>query len=133
MSLRQREEIQEVLREVNRTMAALPHDTEIGNCPFRKGGTHMTSEKMPTHYESLKSRFPKVMEALENLGHAIRAEGPLDLKTGHLIQLAAAAVSQSEGGASPEEIYHTLILLLSPIGFPKVAAAISWAEDMMKK
>ena len=105
----------------------------------------MTSEKIPKHYESLKSRFPKVVEAVENLGHAIRAEGPLDVKTGHLIQLAAAAVSQSEGavhshtrraleaGASPEEIYHTLILLLSPIGFPKVAAAISWAEDVTKR
>jgi AhpD family alkylhydroperoxidase len=105
----------------------------------------MAVDQIPRHYDSLKSRFPKVMEALENLGHAVRSEGPLDLKTGHLIQLAAAAVSQSEGGvhshtrralaggATPEEIYHTLILLLSPIGFPKVAAAISWAEDIIRK
>jgi 4-carboxymuconolactone decarboxylase len=105
----------------------------------------MGSEKIPNHYESLKSRFPKSMEALENLGGAVRAEGPLDLKTGHLIQLAAAAVSQSEGGvhsharraleagASADEIYHTLMLLVSPVGFPRVAAAISWVDDVTKK
>jgi AhpD family alkylhydroperoxidase len=85
------------------------------------------------------------MEALENLGGAVRAEGPLDTKTGHLIQLAAAAVSQSEGGvhsharrameagASPDELYHTLMLLVSPVGFPRVAAAISWVDDVVKK
>jgi AhpD family alkylhydroperoxidase len=105
----------------------------------------MPFDKTPDHYESLRSRFPKVMKALENLGSSVRSEGPLDLKTGHLIQLAAAAVSQSEGGvhsharralkagASPEEIYHTLILLVSPVGFPKVAAAISWADDVIKE
>jgi 4-carboxymuconolactone decarboxylase len=105
----------------------------------------MSSEKIPSHYESLKSRFPKSMKALENLGGAVRAEGPLDLKTGHLIQLAAAAVSQSEGGvhsharraleagASADEIYHTLMLLVSPVGFPRVAAAISWVDDVTKK
>ena len=105
----------------------------------------MGSEKITSHYESLKSRFPKSMEALENLGSAVRTEGPLDLKTGHLIQLAAAAVSQSEGGvhsharraleagASADEIYHTLMLLVSPVGFPRVAAAISWVDDVTKK
>jgi len=104
----------------------------------------MSSDEIPKHHESLKSRFPGVMAALENLGGAVRAEGPLDTKTSHLIQLAAAAVSQSEGGvhshtrrameagASEDEIYHALILLLSPVGFPKVAAAISWADDVIK-
>ena len=105
----------------------------------------MGAEKTPDHYESLRTRFPKVMGALEKLGTSVRSEGPLDAKTGHLIQLAAAAVSQSEGavhshtrraleaGASPEEIYHTLMLLVSPVGFPKVAAAVSWADDILKK
>jgi len=105
----------------------------------------MSSKNIPNHYESLKNRFPGVMEALQSLGSAVRSEGPLDRKTGHLIQLAAAAVSQSEGGvhshtrqalesgATTEEIYHTLILLVSPVGFPKVAAAISWVDDIINK
>jgi AhpD family alkylhydroperoxidase len=105
----------------------------------------MCPDKTPHHYESLRSRFPKVMEALENLGRSARSQGPLDTKTTHLIQLAAAAVIQSEGGvhshtqraldagASPEEIYHALLLLVSPVGFPRVAAAISWADDIIGK
>ena len=109
------------------------------------GECQMCSDKIPNHYESLKSRFPKVMEALKDLGGSVRSEGPLNLKTSHLIQLAAAAVIQSEGGvhshtrrameagASPDEIYHALILLISPAGFPKVAAAISWADDIVKE
>ena len=86
-----------------------------------------------------------MMDALETLGSAVRSDGPLDVKTGHLIQLAAAAVIQSEGGvhshtrrameagASAEEVYHAIVLLVSPIGFPRVAAAISWADDVIQK
>jgi len=62
-----------------------------------------------------------------------------------LIQLAAAAAIRSEGsvhshtrralelGAKPEEIYHTIILLTSTIGFPTVSATLSWADDVIKK
>ena len=85
-----------------------------------------------------------MMDALEKLGSAARSGGPLDLKTSHLIQLAAAAVIQSEGGvhshtrraleagASADEVYHARALLVSPVGFPRVAAAISWADDVIK-
>lgn len=105
----------------------------------------MSSEKIPRHYESLKSRFPRIMEAVENLGGAVRQEGPVDIKTAQLIQLAAAAAIQSEGGvhshvrralesgASAGEVYHALLLLISTIGFPKVAAAVSWADDVVNE
>ena len=85
------------------------------------------------------------MEALDELGKAARQQGPLDSKTAHLIQLAAAAAIQSEGsvhshvhravesGATPEEIYHAILLLVSTTGFPKVAAAISWVDDVLEK
>lgn len=85
------------------------------------------------------------MSAIENLGQAVKAFGPLDEKTVHLMQLSAASAIQSEGsvhshtrralesGASPEEIYHSLLVLVSTIGFPKVAAAISWVDDIVQK
>jgi alkylhydroperoxidase/carboxymuconolactone decarboxylase family protein YurZ len=38
-----------------------------------------------------------------------------------------------QAGAGEDEIYHTLILLTSTIGFPAVAAAISWADDVINK
>lgn len=85
------------------------------------------------------------MEAIENLGSTAVDEGPLDRKTAHLVKLAAAAVSGSEGavhshtrraleaGAAADEIYHALLILVSTVGFPRVAAAISWADDVIRK
>ncbi len=85
------------------------------------------------------------MTAVENLGKASKAAGPLDEKTCCLIQLAGAAANFSEGsvhsharraliaGASPEEIRHAIILLASTIGFPSVSAALSWTDDILEK
>ena len=104
----------------------------------------MSKEKLPKMYTDFRKRYPKVSAAVENLGKAARAAGPLNKKTSHLIQLSAAAAMRSEGsvhshvrraieaGAKKEEIYHTLILLTSTIGFPAVSAAISWADDVIK-
>ena len=105
----------------------------------------MVDDQVPTHFASVQERFPKVMEALEELGKAVRQQGPLENKTAHLIQLAAAAAIQSEGavhshtqrataaGATTDEIYHTVLLLVSTIGFPRVAATLSWVDDVLAK
>jgi 4-carboxymuconolactone decarboxylase len=97
----------------------------------------------PGFYRSLKRQHPKYFDAVEALGQALRESGPLDDKTIHLIQLAAAATIRSEGavhshvrralesGASPDEIRHALICLTSTVGFPNVTAALSWAEDVL--
>ncbi len=100
---------------------------------------------LPEHYSKLRTRFGHYFEALDNLGEAARTSGPLDDKTANLVQLAGAAAHFSEGavhsharramlaGATEDELYHTLLLLTSTIGFPKVAAAISWMEDVLGK
>lgn len=105
----------------------------------------MSKEKLPKMYTDIRKRYPKLLGAVENLGKAARAAGPLNKKTSHLVQLAAAATIHSEGavhshvrraleaGAKKEEVYHTLILLASTIGFPAVSAAISWADDIIQK
>jgi alkylhydroperoxidase/carboxymuconolactone decarboxylase family protein YurZ len=36
-----------------------------------------------------------------------------------------------EAGATPAEIRHALLLLTSTVGFPTVAAAFSWAGDVL--
>ena len=106
----------------------------------------MSEKKVPSRlFNELVQRFPDVLEAHENLGTAIRKAGPLDEKTLQLIQLAAAGSTGSEGavhshtrralkaGATEDEIYHTLVALISTIGFPKVTAAISWSRDILNK
>ena len=99
--------------------------------------------ELPGQYLNVKKRFKKLSRAVDNLGKVAKNMGPLDKKTSHLIQLAAAAAIRSEGavhshtrrsleaGASPEEKYHEIILLTSTIGFPTVSAALSWADDVM--
>jgi 4-carboxymuconolactone decarboxylase len=97
------------------------------------------------HYLKLKERHPGVLEAVEALGEATRGCGPLDTKTVHLVQLAAAATLRSHGathshairaleaGATAEEIRHAVIALTGTIGFPTVAAALSWVDDVLEK
>ena len=98
----------------------------------------------PDNYQWLESTFGSVMQAHQRLGQELQAAGPLDAKTAHLIQLAAAAASRSEGavhshvrraltaGAAQAEIHHALILLASTIGFPNAAAALCWARDVLE-
>ena len=106
----------------------------------------MAQPKVPIrHYQQLAKLFPEAISALENLGTAVRNSGPLKGKTVELIQLAGAAAVQSEGsvhshtrraiqeGATKEEVYHTLLLLISTIGFPRASAAMRWAEDVLSK
>jgi alkylhydroperoxidase/carboxymuconolactone decarboxylase family protein YurZ len=73
----------------------------------------------------MEKRHGRFINAVEELGKVVRQLGPLDEKAAHLIQLAA--------GATPEEIYHAVMLLTSTIGFPNVAAALSWAEDSLSR
>lgn len=102
----------------------------------------MNDERLPQHYEGLKRRFPDLVQAIEKVGEAAKNAGPLDAKTAHLIQMAAAAAIRSEGavhsharramqaGASRAEIYHAVLLLANTLGLPTVAAAVSWVDDL---
>ncbi len=95
----------------------------------------------PKHFQRLAKRYPEYIAAVQKLGTAVKEAGPLEPKIAELIQLAAAAAVQSEGsvhshvrralkaGATADEINHTLLLLTSTIGFPAVAAALSWVDD----
>ncbi len=101
--------------------------------------------KLPDQYMSIRKRFKKFFTAVDNLGKAAKASGPLDEKTAQLIQLGAAAAIRSEGsvhshvrraleaGATADEVHHAIILLSSTIGFPTVSAAMSWADDVIKE
>ncbi len=101
--------------------------------------------RLPSQYTSIEKRFKKYYDALNNLGKTARDAGPLDERTSHLVQLAAAAAIRSEGavhsharralelGAKPDELYHAMLLLTSTIGFPTVSASLSWVDDVIAK
>ena len=102
-------------------------------------------QDVPKFLVQLQKQHRKFFAAVEGLGKAVRKEGPIDEKTGHLIQLAAAATLRSEGavhshakraleaGATPQELRHAIILITSTIGFPNVVAALSWVDDVTSK
>lgn len=102
----------------------------------------MPQNSLPSRYQTIKTKHPAFIDALETLGKNAKQAGPLSEKQAQLIQLAAAASIKSEGavhsharqaresGASQEEVYHSLLLLTSTIGFPSVAAALSWVDDL---
>ena len=97
------------------------------------------------NFSWLLQKFNTVMDKHQDLGKALRNAGPINDKDSQLIQLSAAAALRAEGavhshvkralqaGASAEEIYHTVILLTSTIGFPAVAAALSWCRETIEK
>lgn len=105
----------------------------------------MELKNLPRHYKSLRKKFPDYFAALENLGREAKATGSLDEKTIELLGLVAAAATRSEGalhsharravqaGASREDLYQALLSVTSTIGFPAVAASISWLEDVIKQ
>jgi 4-carboxymuconolactone decarboxylase len=100
--------------------------------------------KLPKQYQSIRKKYLKYHNAVNNLGKAAREAGPIQEKDGHLIQLAAAAAVKSEGsvhsharrameaGATLEEMEHAVILTSSIIGFSAVSAALSWISDVVE-
>lgn len=103
----------------------------------------MSNNYVPDHFRSLRERFPAVLSASEELGKTARVAGPIDEKTIHLIQMAAGAAIRSHGavrsharralesGARPEELYHSMLVLMSTLGLPIVAAAVGWIDDVV--
>ncbi len=102
-----------------------------------------SNKKLPKHYVSIGQRYEKYGDVLGDLGRVVKEIGPIDDKTSQLIQLAASVAIRSEGavhsharramelGASSDEVYQSILLLTSTIGFPNVAAGISWVDDLI--
>lgn len=105
----------------------------------------MSTQKLPKNFQKMQQKYPEYMEAVANLGKTVRDAGPLDEKVVNLVQLGAAAAQRLEGavhshakramaaGASADELRHALVVLTSTIGFPAVAAAMSWISDLDEK
>ncbi|OON63028.1 alkylhydroperoxidase [Massilia sp. KIM] len=104
----------------------------------------MSYEQIPQHYLTERAEHTEVFAALETLGRAVAAAGPVGPKEAHLIKMAAAIAIGSEGsthshvrraleaGATAEEIRHAILLLMCTVGYPTVSRALSWADDVIR-
>jgi 4-carboxymuconolactone decarboxylase len=98
---------------------------------------------LPKPFQNFKRRYPDIAELYEELGAKCQSTGPLDGKYRYLVNLGIAIGAGSPGavksharkalehGASPEELYHALLLALTTVGFPAMIAAIGWVEEVL--
>src|ERR1700757_1461557 len=105
----------------------------------------MKKSILPKNTQSFAATYDKVWKAFQELGDQCHSAGPLDDRTRRLIKIGVAAAAQSEGavhsavrqakdaGLSQDEIRHAILLSLTTIGFPRTMAAMSWADDILKK
>jgi 4-carboxymuconolactone decarboxylase len=100
---------------------------------------------LPSSVRNLRRSYPAVWKHFERLGEACHEAGPLNERERRIAKVAIAAAAQTEGGVhsavrnalaagvSAKEIRHAILLTLTTIGFPRAMAALSWAEDVLRR
>jgi 4-carboxymuconolactone decarboxylase len=108
------------------------------------GGNAMKS-RLPKPVQQLRKDYPALWRSFEKLGDECHNAGPLNEQERRIIKVAIAAAAQSEGavhsavrnaraaGVSAGKIRHAILLAITTIGFPRAMAALSWAEDVLRK
>lgn len=109
----------------------------------RSGRWIMSDGYLPEIYKRFRGEFPEAARALDGLGAATDAGGPLDDRTRRLVKLGIAVGAEAEGavrsnarralaaGATPEEIRHVALLAISTRGFPAAVASLGWIEEVL--
>ena len=99
--------------------------------------------KVPQRFKDFMKAHPQIGGAYETLVGECRRSGPLNEKERALAKLGIAVGSHMEGavhsqvrkaldaGLQPDEIRHAVLLGLTAIGFPRMMAAMTWAEDII--
>jgi 4-carboxymuconolactone decarboxylase len=100
---------------------------------------------LPEVYQGFQKHYPDIAGAYGRLAVSCNEGGPLDEKTRELVKLGIAVGLSSEGavrsharralalGVSAEGIRHTVLLALTPAGFPAMIAAMKWVDEVLEK
>jgi len=98
---------------------------------------------LPNVYLRFRDGFPGVAKALDGLGEAVDAAGPLDERTARLVKLGLAIGAAAEGsvrsnvrkalaaGATPEEVRQVALLAITTCGFPLAIAGAVWIDEVL--
>jgi alkylhydroperoxidase/carboxymuconolactone decarboxylase family protein YurZ len=109
---------------------------------FNHGGY---MRKTPERFQMFTKNYPRIANAYEALADECHKLGPLNERDRSLVKLGIAAGSHMEGsvhsqvrkaldaGIQPDEIRHAIVLALTAIGFPRMMAALTWAEDILNE
>jgi alkylhydroperoxidase/carboxymuconolactone decarboxylase family protein YurZ len=103
----------------------------------------MSDEHLPGVYVKFRNDYPAVAAALDGLGEAADAAGPLDERTARLVKLGLAIGGAAEGsvrsnarkalaaGATTQEIRHVALLAVTTCGFPAAIAGMGWVDEVL--
>ncbi len=87
---------------------------------------------------------PALWKAIEELGKASGAAGPLDARTRRLVGLAFAIAADSEGathsharraldeGVAGAELEHVAYLAVTTLGWPHAIRGLTWVQDVTR-
>ncbi len=101
--------------------------------------------KIPERFQKFAMTYPRIANAYESFAGECHKAGPLNERDRSLVKLGIAAGSHMEGavhsqvrkaldtGVRPDEIRHAILLASTAIGFPRMMAALTWAEDILDK
>jgi alkylhydroperoxidase/carboxymuconolactone decarboxylase family protein YurZ len=101
--------------------------------------------KVPERFQKFTKSFPRIAAAYESFAGECHKSGPLNDRECSLVKLGIAIGSHTEGavhsqvrkaldtGMRPDEIRHAVLLASTAIGFPRMMAALTWAEDILDK
>ena len=103
----------------------------------------MVLSALPLSYLRANPRYPELMKHYEALGEASRDAGPLNAQVVELVKLGMCFGAGLEGGAhasvrkaldagcTPDELRHAAALAVTTLGFPSMARARAWVEDVL--
>ena len=101
------------------------------------------TEHVPEIYSGYRERFPEVAAAMDGLGVATGAAGPIDERTQRLVKLGLAIGAVAEGavrsnarkaldlGVSSEELHHVAMLAIATCGLPTAIAGLQWIDEVL--
>ncbi|MEE9298927.1 MAG: carboxymuconolactone decarboxylase family protein [Acidimicrobiia bacterium] len=105
----------------------------------------MNLEHLPEIYTRFREAFPDLVDAIDGLGAASDAAGPLDEKQRRLVKLAIAVGAQAPGsvrsnvrralaaGATSDEILHIVTLAVATLGLSASVAAYGWVSEVLDR
>lgn len=101
-------------------------------------------EYLPDVYTDFRHAYPDVAQALDALGAATGAAGPLEERAQRLVKLGIAIGGLAEGavrsntrralelGISADELRHVALLAITTASFPTAIAGLSWIEEVLE-
>ena len=101
--------------------------------------------KIPGTFKRFVAKYPALGKAHEEVAKAAQAAGPLDKKQCELIKMGISIGAGLESalkshirramehGATREEVEQAILLAMNTVGFPRMVAAWSWAQDQFDR